>query len=223
MSSIKENIQIVRERMTTAERSSNRKPGETELVAVSKFHSTAAVAEAIGAGHREFGENRVQEAAEKFPSLKEKYSDITLHLIGPLQTNKARDAIRLFDVIETIDRPKLAKAVAKEMDRQDRRPKLLVQVNTGEEPQKSGVFPTEADEFIRLCVDELELPIEGLMCIPPAGDEPAMHFALLAEMARRNELNVMSMGMSADFEPAIKLGSTHVRIGTAIFGNRPAR
>jgi hypothetical protein len=170
-----------------------------------------------------FGENRVQEAQKKWPDLRKKFPDLQLHLIGPLQTNKVRDAIGLFDVIETIDRPKLARSIAQEMARTGLRPACFVQVNTGEEAQKAGIMPAEADEFIAFCRDELELPIKGLMCIPPVGDSPALHFALMHDMAKRNGLSLLSMGMSADFDVAIGLGATHVRIGTAIFGQRPGR
>lgn len=192
-----------------------------ELIAVSKFHPARAVLAALEAGHRLFGENRVQEAKEKFPALREDFPDLRLHLIGPLQTNKVRDAIALFDVIETLDRPRLAEALKKEMDRAGRRPDLLVQVNTGAEPQKAGVLPQEADAFIEACRERLGLPVVGLMCIPPVDEEPAMHFALLADMAARHGLGVLSMGMSADFEEAVRFGATHVRVGTAVFGSRP--
>lgn len=192
-----------------------------ELIAVSKFHPARAVLAALEAGHRLFGENRVQEAKEKFPALCADFPDLRLHLIGPLQTNKVRDAIALFDVIETLDRPRLAEALKKEMDRAGRRPDLLVQVNTGAEPQKAGVLPQEADAFIEACRERLGLPVVGLMCIPPVDEEPAMHFALLADMAARHGLGVLSMGMSADFEEAVRFGATHVRVGTAVFGSRP--
>ena len=162
----------------------------------------------------------MQEAQAKYPALREAFPDLALHLIGPLQTNKVRDAVALCDVIETVDRPRLAKALAKEMERSGRRPPCLIEVNTGEEPQKSGVLPTVADEFIVECRDRLGLPIEGLMCVPPLDEEPALHFALLREIARRTGLGVLSMGMSADFEKAIRFGATHVRVGTAIFGTR---
>ncbi|NKB20333.1 MAG: YggS family pyridoxal phosphate-dependent enzyme [Alphaproteobacteria bacterium] len=192
------------------------------LIAVSKFHSTAAIETVISAGQTHFGENRVQEAADKFPALRKTNAEIKLHLIGPLQTNKVRDAVQLFDVIETVDRPKLAEALAREMDRVDHRPNLLIQVNTGEEPQKAGVLPVDVDSFVELCRTSLGLPVIGLMCIPPVDDEAAMHFGLLADMARRHALTTLSMGMSADFETAIRLGATHVRVGSAIFGDRPS-
>ena len=192
------------------------------LVAVGKSQPPEALAAALAAGQRVFGENRVQEAQRKWPVLRRAYPDIELHLIGPLQTNKVADALALFDVVETVDREKLARALAAGMTR-GRRPACYVQVNTGEEPQKAGVPPADADAFVGLCRDELGLPVVGLMCIPPQDEEPAPHFALLAEIARRNRLPFLSMGMSADFETAIRLGATHVRVGTAIFGARPAQ
>jgi len=191
------------------------------LVAVSKTQSAERVTAALAAGQRVFGENRVQEAVAKWPALKQAWPQVELHLIGPLQTNKAREAVALFDVIETVDRPKLAQALAAEMTRSGRRPSCYVQVNTGEEPQKAGVLPAAADDFIRLCRADMNLPIVGLMCIPPADEEPSLHFALLAEIGRRHGIDILSMGMSADYEIAIKLGATHVRVGTAIFGDRP--
>ncbi len=197
-----------------------RSADEITLVAVSKTHPVDRIEAVLAAGHRVFGENRVQEAASKYPELKARQPDLALHLIGPLQTNKARDAVRLFDVIETLDRPKLARSLAQEMDKQGRRPTCFVEVNTGEEPQKSGVLPAETDAFVALARDDLGLPVEGLMCIPPLDEEPALHFALLREIARRNALPCLSMGMSADFETAIRFGATHVRVGTAIFGVR---
>jgi PLP dependent protein len=190
------------------------------LVAVSKTHSRAMVREALLADHRVFGENRVQEAQAKYPQLREEFPDLALHLIGPLQTNKVRDAIAVFDVIETVDRPRLAQALAREMEHSGRRPPCLVEVNTGEEPQKAGVMPAEADGFVIECRDRLGLPITGLMCVPPIDEEPAPHFALLREIARRNGLQILSMGLSADFEKAIRFGATHVRVGTAIFRAR---
>jgi pyridoxal phosphate enzyme (YggS family) len=167
-----------------------------------------------------FGENRVQEAEEKFPALKAAYPDIELHLIGPLQTNKARDAVALFDVVQSVDRERLAATLAKEMARAGRRPDCYIQVNTGEEPQKAGVLPGDVDAFVAACRDAHKLPVVGLMCIPPLDEEPALHFALLAKMAARNGLAKISMGMSADYETAIRLGATHVRVGTALFGER---
>lgn len=199
-------------------------PGSSEsvtLVAVSKMHPQCAARAALDAGHRVFGENRVQEAQQKFPELRQEFPDLSLHLIGPLQTNKVRDAVALFDLIETVDRPRLAAALAREMARTDRRIDVMIQVNTGEEPQKAGILPNEADAFIAECRETYGLSVTGLMCIPPVDEEPAMHFALLAEMARRNEIEHLSMGMSADFDIAVRLGATHVRLGTAIFGARP--
>jgi pyridoxal phosphate enzyme (YggS family) len=214
-------LAAVSARMDEVAQAAGRDRAAVTLVAVSKTHPAERIAAAISAGHRVFGENRVQEATAKYPGLKESWPDLALHLIGPLQTNKARDAVRLFDVIESLDRPKLARALAKEMAREGRRPTCFVQVNTGEEPQKTGVLPAEADDLIALARDELDLPVEGLMCIPPMDEEPALHFALLREIAKRNDLPLLSMGMTADFETAIRFGATHVRIGTAVFGARP--
>lgn len=190
------------------------------LVAVSKFHPVEAVRDALAAGHRVFGENRVQEAKGKFPALRAEFPDLQLHLIGPLQTNKVRDAVALFDVIETVDRPKLARALADEMARSGLRPKVLIQVNTGREPQKAGVDPDQLDAMVAVCRDEYGLPLAGLMCIPPAEDDPVPHFRLLASLAARHGLATVSMGMSGDFEAAIAEGATHVRVGSAIFGHR---
>jgi len=191
------------------------------LVAVSKTKPREDVEAAISAGQRVFGENRVQEAIAKFAPLREITPDLELHLIGPLQTNKVREAIETFDVIETLDRPKLAQALADALAKYPGRLKqLLIEVNTGEEPQKAGILPAEADDFIRDCIQRLGLPITGLMCIPPVDDEPALHFALLREIARRHGLEVLSMGMSADYRIALEQGATHIRLGTAIFGAR---
>ncbi len=214
------NLAALRARIDGRAREAGRAPGSVALVAVSKAHPAAAPAAAIVAGQLLFGENRVQEAQAKWPALRERTPGLALHLIGTLQTNKVRQALALFDVIETVDRPKLAAALAREMDRTGRRPPCLVQVNTGAEPQKAGVDPGEADRFIDACRREYALPIGGLMCVPPVDDEPALHFALLAEIARRNGLETLSMGMSADFETAIGLGATLIRLGTAIFGPR---
>jgi PLP dependent protein len=191
------------------------------LIAVSKTHPAEAVEEALAVGQRVFGENRVQEAKGKFPELKARFPDLELHLIGPLQTNKVKDAVALFDVIQTLDRPKLAEALAEEMAKSGRRPRCLIEVNTGEEPQKAGVSPVEVESFLADCRNRLGLPVTGLMCIPPVDEEAAMHFALLADMARRLGLAEVSMGMSGDFETALRFGATHVRVGTAIFGSRP--
>lgn len=198
-----------------------RDPASVQLIAVAKTHGPEAVAAALAAGQRRFGENRVQEAAAKYPQFRDAHPDLELHLIGPLQTNKVRQAIGLFDVIQTVDRPKLAEVLAAEMAASGRRPRCLIQVNTGDEPQKAGISPLEADAFIADCRDRLGLPISGLMCIPPADEPPAPHFALLREIARRNGLAELSMGMSADYPVAVALGATAVRVGTAIFGRRP--
>ena len=210
----------IRARIEAATQQAHRAPGSAQLVAVSKTNPVEAVQAALAAGQRIFGENRVQEAAGKFPGLRMAHPDLRLHIIGPLQTNKVRDAIRLADVIETLDRPKLAAALAEAMEKEGRRPDLLVQVNTGQEPQKAGILPAEADAFIQTCRDTHGLPIIGLMCIPPAEEEPGPHFTLLADIAQRHGLKTLSMGMSNDFETAIRHGATHVRIGSAIFGAR---
>jgi PLP dependent protein len=190
------------------------------LIAVSKTFDADAIAPIIAAGQRSFGENRVQEAKAKWPGLMTAYPGIALHLIGPLQSNKAKEAVALFDAIHSVDRPSICEALAKEMDSQKRRPELFVQLNTGEEPQKAGVVPNAADAFIAACRDKYGLSISGLMCIPPVNDAPAPHFALTAKIAARNGLKHLSMGMSADFAIAIQFGATHVRIGSAIFGHR---
>ena len=210
----------VQARIAAAARAASRDPATVTLVAVSKTHGAERVEELLRAGQRVFGENRVQEAQAKFPELKTRYPDLELHLIGPLQTNKARDAVALFDVIESVDRPKLAAELAREMARQGRRPACFVQINTGEEEQKAGIAPGEADAFIRACIEEHKLPVVGVMCIPPADEEPALHFALLAKIAARNGLKQISMGMSADYETAVRFGATHVRVGSALFGAR---
>jgi len=193
---------------------------DVTLVAVSKFHDTDRVRPALVAGHRVFGENRVQEAQEKWPDLRLDFPDLKLHLIGPLQSNKVKQAVATFDVIESVDREKLARSLAREFVKTECNLPIYIQINTGEEPQKAGILPAAADDFILLCRDELGLDVQGLMCIPPADEEPAMHFALLSKIASRNDLKNLSMGMSGDFETAIDLGATHVRIGTAIFGQR---
>lgn len=191
-----------------------------QLIAVSKTYDTSAILPVLQAGHRSFGENRVQEALSKWPELRKQYPDIDLHLIGPLQSNKAKEAVATFDCIHTIDRPKIAEVVAGEMAKQCRRLKLFVQVNTGEEPQKAGVIPRETMAFVTMCRDRLNLELSGLMCIPPVDEEPAVHFAFLAKLAREAELPALSMGMSADFETAVEFGATHIRVGSAIFGAR---
>lgn len=213
----------VEARIAEAARDAGRAAQDITLVAIAKMHVEARIVPALEAGHRVFGENRVQEAEAKWPALKARYPDVALHLVGPLQTNKTRNAIALFDVIETVDRPKLARRLAGEMDRAGKRPSCFIEVNTGEEAQKAGVLPADADAFVALCRDELDLPIVGLMCIPPFDDEPSLHFALLADIAARNGLDQISMGMTADFDVAVRFGATHVRVGTAIFGQRPPR
>jgi pyridoxal phosphate enzyme (YggS family) len=201
----------------------DRDPASITLVAVSKLFPAEDIAPVLAAGQRVFGENYVQEASAKWPGLRSSYPDVELHLIGPLQSNKAKEAVALFDVIESLDRPSLAEALAKEIAKQGKAPRLLVQVNTGEEPQKGGVMPADLDAFLDLCRTRHGLAIEGLMCIPPAEDPPSPHFALLNAMAARHGLKTLSMGMSADYDPAIQLGATHVRVGSAIFGTRPTR
>jgi PLP dependent protein len=191
-----------------------------QLIAVSKTYDADAILPVLQAGHRAFGENRVQEAQGKWPGLRAQFPGIELHLIGPLQSNKAKEAVALFDYIHTIDRPKITEAIAAEMARQSRRLQLFVQVNTGEEPQKAGIIPRETMAFVAMCRDQLKLEIAGLMCIPPVDEEPAVHFAFLAKLAREAGLPGLSMGMSADFETAIEFGATYVRIGSAIFGAR---
>ena len=219
---VAQNLVEVKARIAAASVSAGRAPGSVTLVAVSKAHPAALAAAALAAGHRVFGENRVQEAEAKWPALRRGHPDLELHLIGPLQTNKVKQAVALFDVIETVDRPRLAEALAREMARAGRRLECYIEVNTGAESQKSGVMPGEADGLVALCRGVHGLDVTGLMCIPPIAGDPAPHFALLAEIARRNRLAKLSMGMTADFEAAIRHGATHVRIGTAIFGERPA-
>lgn len=217
---IASNLDAVRRQIGAAAQAAGRDPAAITLVAVGKVQPVDRVEAALAAGHRVFGENRVQEAQSKWPRLKEQYPDVELHLIGPLQTNKVRDVVELFDVVETVDRPKLARALAAEMDKRGRQLDCYIEINTGEEPQKAGIVPAEADAFIAECRDDLGLPVKGLMCIPPVDEEPSLHFALLAKIAERNGLSVRSMGMSADYEIAIQFGATHVRVGTAIFGAR---
>ncbi|MEQ9260028.1 MAG: YggS family pyridoxal phosphate-dependent enzyme [Roseovarius sp.] len=207
-------------RIRKAEEAAGRAEGSVTLVAVSKMQPDERVEAVLAAGHRVFGENRVQEAAGKWPGFRERFDGVELHLLGPLQTNKARQAMELFDVIHSVDRPKLAKTLARLAEETGHCPKLFLQVNTGEEEQKAGVLPGEADGFVAEC-RALGLPLEGLMCIPPVDEAPSLHFALLAKIAERNGLSGLSMGMSGDFEEAIALGATHVRVGSAIFGERP--
>jgi pyridoxal phosphate enzyme (YggS family) len=220
---VAERLREVRRAIALMARSSGREPADVTLVAVSKAQPEERVLAALEEGQRVFGENYVQPALARWPALRDAYPDLQLHMIGPIQTNKAREVVGLFDVIETVDRDKLARALASEMARQGRRPACLVQVNTGEEPQKAGITPMAVDAFVALCRDELDLPVAGLMCIPPVDDEPSMHFALLAKIAARNDLQVLSMGMSADFEVGVQFGATHVRVGSAIFGTRPPK
>ncbi len=217
---VAERLLAVREAIASMARQVERSPDDVTLVAVSKAQPKERVLTALEEGQRVFGENYVQPALALWPELKVTYPDVQLHMIGPLQTNKARDVVSLFDVIETVDREKLARALAKEMVSQGRKPACLIQVNTGEEPQKAGIWPGDVDAFIALCRNELGLPVTGLMCIPPVDDEPSLHFALLAKIAERNDLQVLSMGMSADFEIGVQFGATHVRVGSAIFGAR---
>ena len=213
-------LAAVRQDIARACRDASRATGSVTLVAVSKTFGPDAIEAAIAAGQRVFGENRVQEAKAKWPALRERHPGVELHLVGPLQSNKAREAVTLFDAIHSLDRPSLAEALAKEIDRQGHSPLLFVEINTGGEPQKAGVLPERADEFIRSCKDTYGLRVSGLMCLPPADEPPAPHFALTAKIAHRHELNLLSMGMSADFSAAIAMGATHVRVGTAIFGER---
>lgn len=209
----------IRSRLTKAEREAGRREGAVQLIAVSKVQPDARVEAVLAQGHRVFGENRVQEAAGKWPDFRARFSGVDLHLIGPLQTNKTRQAMELFDTIHTLDRPKLAKSIARLAQEMGRCPDVFVQVNTGEEDQKAGVAPREVDAFVAEC-RSLDLPVKGLMCIPPVDEEASLHFALLAKLAARNGLDGLSMGMSSDFERAIALGATHVRVGSAIFGDR---
>jgi pyridoxal phosphate enzyme (YggS family) len=209
-----------RDAIARAARDFGRRPESVTLIAVSKTMPAEAIAPALEAGQRIFGENYVQEAKGKWPALKERFPDAEVHMIGPLQSNKAREAVALFDAIHSLDRESLAKELAREIARAGKAPALFVQVNTGDEPQKSGISPAQADAFLARCRTEHGLAIEGLMCIPPAEDPPSPHFALLAKIAARNGLRGLSMGMSADYEAAIQLGATHVRVGSAIFGAR---
>ncbi len=213
-------LALVRARIARAARDAEREPHDVTLVCVSKTFAAQDIMPVIGAGERVFGENRVQEALDKWPLLQASHPGLELHLIGPLQSNKAHDAVTFFDVIETVDREKIAKALASEIQKTSRHPRLYVQVNTGAEPQKAGVLPQEADAFIGNCRKNFGLEISGLMCIPPLDDQASPHFALLNQIAARNGILALSMGMSADFELAIQLSATHVRIGSAIFGER---
>lgn len=210
----------VRVRIADAARAYGREPSSVHLVAVSKTFGEDEIVPALEAGQRVFGENRVQEAKGKWPALKARFPEVELHLIGPLQSNKTREAVELFDAIHTVDRPKIAAAIADEQRRQGKRLKLFVEVNTGEEPQKAGIAPAETAAFVAHCKGELGLDIKGLMCIPPVDEEPAVHFAFLAKLAREAGVAELSMGMSSDFEAAIQFGATYVRVGSAIFGAR---
>ena len=216
-------LESVRAEIARACRDAGRDPTGVTLIAVSKTHGAERIAPVIDAGQRMFGENRVQEAKAKWPPLMEKHPGLALHLIGPLQSNKAKEAVALFTAIHSVDRASLCEALAKEIGRQNRQPELFVQINTGAEPQKAGVLPQEADEFLAACRERYSLTISGLMCIPPLEEAPGPHFALTAKIAQRNGLKRLSMGMSADFAAAIALGATHVRVGSAIFGERSAK
>lgn len=216
------NLATVKAEVAEAARSAGRAAAAVTLVAVTKTQAADVIRPALLAGHRTFGENRVQEAETKWPAIKAEFPDLCLHLIGPVQRNKLRRAIRLFDVIETLDRVEMARIIADLMAEENRRPELFIQVNTGEETQKAGVLPQDTDALIEVCVKDLQLPLRGLMCIPPFGEPAGLHFALLREIARRNGLHDLSMGMSGDFAEAISFGATFVRVGTAIFGARGA-
>jgi len=220
---VTQKLTTIKTQIQRAEQEAGRKAGSTTLVAVSKVHNADTIRPVLDAGHKVFGENRVQEAQRKWPALKADYPDVQLHLIGPLQTNKVKDAVALFDVIETLDRPKLAHALARQFTAQGLHRPCFIQVNIGAEPQKSGILPEQLPAFLTLCRDELALPIIGLMCIPPQGQDPRPYFALLQKLATENDLGQLSMGMSADFPVAIAEGATHIRVGTALFGQRPAK
>ena len=207
-------------RIAAAAATAERDPASVHLIAVTKTFGPEHIVPVLDAGHRRFGENRVQEAKAKWPDLRARYPDLALHLIGPLQSNKTREAVALFDAIHTVDRPSLCEALAKEIARQNRRPLLFAEINTGAEAQKAGVLPENADDFLRACREDYALEISGLMCIPPVDEAPAPHFALTAKIAQRNGLKLLSMGMSADFAIAVQFGATHVRVGSAIFGQR---
>jgi PLP dependent protein len=213
-------LAAVRREIAAAAQDARRDPATVTLVAISKTFGAEAIEPVIAAGQRVFGENRVQEAKAKWPALKEHHAGIELHLVGPLQSNKAKEAVALFDAIHAVDRPSLCEALAKEIAKQGRAPTLFVEVNTGAEPQKAGVLPEAVDAFLKACRETYGLAIAGLMCIPPADEPPAPHFALTAKIAKRNGLALLSMGMSADYPLAIKFGASHVRVGTAIFGER---
>lgn len=218
--SVEERLQDVRDKIARAAQEAGRKPDSISLVAVSKTFDAEHIRPTIELGQRIFGENRVQEAQGKWPGLKTETPDLELHLIGPLQSKKAADAVALFDVVETVDREKIARALAEEAKRQGRSIRFYIQVNTGLEPQKAGIAPDDVAAFVALCRDELSMQVEGLMCIPPVDENPGPHFALLAKLADENGLHKLSMGMSGDFEKAVGFGATSVRVGSAIFGTR---
>ncbi len=219
--SVGQNLSALRARVAAAAQAAGRDPATITLIGVSKVHGAERIRPAIDAGLVDFGENRVQEAGQKWPALRQSAPGLRLHLVGPLQTNKLREALGLFDVIHSVDREKLARKLAEMRDTEGTCPELFLQVNTGEEPQKAGVPPGHVDAFVALCRDTLGLPVRGLMCLPPADEEPALHFALLAKIAARNGVSDLSMGMTGDFETAIAFGATHIRVGTALFGVRP--
>lgn len=216
-----EKLKDVQAKITAAAAKAGRSADDVTLVAVSKVHVAETIRPVLDAGHKIFGENRVQEAADKWPALRDDFPDVELHLIGPLQTNKVRQAIKIFDVIQTVDRPKLARTLARIFKEENIRRDCYIQINTGNEPQKAGIAPDEADEFIKLCRDELNLPVVGVMCIPPFDEDATEHFNLLKEIADRNQIDGISMGMSGDYEQAIQHGATNVRVGTGVFGKRP--
>jgi hypothetical protein len=220
VSDVADNIKAIRAGIDQAARAIDRDPAQVALIAVSKKQPDARVQAALDADHRVFGENRVQEAQGRWTERRQQVPDLELHLVGALQSNKAKEAVELFDALHSVDRESVAKALAKEIAKQGRRPALFVQINTGEEAQKAGIAPNDADAFIAWCRDELDLPIVGVMCLPPVDEEAAPHFALLAKIAARNGLSQLSMGMSGDYETAVQLGATHVRVGSALFGER---
>ncbi len=220
IAAVRANLADVHAKIARAAKDADRNPADVNLIAVSKVQPADRILAALHAGHRVYGENRVQEAEGRWPAHREQYTDLQLHLIGPLQTNKARSAIQLFDVIHTLDRPRLAATLARLFDEMGRQLPCFIEINTGSEPQKAGVLPEDADAFIKACREDYQLPIVGLMCIPPAEDVPAPHFAFLADIAKRNGLERLSMGMSADYAQAVALGATEVRVGSAIFGDR---
>ena len=212
-------LNIINTKIEKTEKSSGRTIGSTQLIAVSKVQPNERVLNVLKQGHKVFGENKVQEAQGKWPAFRENFSNVKVHLIGPLQTNKVKQAVELFDTIHTVDRLKLAQKLSNEIQSQGKAPEMFIQINTGEEEQKSGITPSEADQFIADCLS-LDLPIKGLMVIPPVNEEPSLHFGLLRKIAHRNGLEGLSMGMSSDFENAIAMGATHIRVGSAIFGKR---